>query len=92
MRIDMNWKTGVYALAALIMLAAGPAWAGCSPGDKIDGSTADEAKHKIEAAGYTQVSDLKKGCDNYWHAIAMKDGASVGVVVSPQGEVMTEGN
>ncbi len=88
----MNWKAGVYALAAVVMLAAGPAWAGCSPGDKIDGSTADQARHKIEAAGYTQVSDLKKGCDNYWHAIAMKDGASVGVVVSPTGEVMTEGS
>ena len=88
----MNWKSGVYALAAVLVLAAGPAWADCSSGDRIDGTTADQAKHKIEAAGYGQVSGLKKGCDNYWHAIAMKDGASVGVVVSQTGEVMTEGS
>jgi Peptidase propeptide and YPEB domain len=88
----MNWKSGVYALAAVIVLAAGPAWAGCSASDRIDGSTAAQAKSKIEAAGYDQVTGLKKGCDNYWHAIAMKDGASVGVVVSPTGEVMTEGS
>ena len=88
----MNWKAGVYTLAAVVMLAAGPAWAGCSSTDRIDGTTADMAKHKIEAAGYNHVSGLSKGCDNYWHAIAMKDGASVGVVVSPTGEVMTEGS
>jgi hypothetical protein len=73
-------------------LAAGPAWAGCSAGDRIDGSTADQAKHKIEAAGYSNVTGLQKGCDNYWHAVAMKGGASVGVVLSPAGEVMTEGS
>ena len=88
----MNWKAGLYALAAVVMLAAGPAWAGCAAGDKIDGTTADQARHKIVAAGYTEVTDLKKGCYNYWHALAMKDGASVGVVVSPTGEVMTEGS
>ncbi len=88
----MNWKSAVYALAAAIVIAAGPAWAACSPGDKIDDTTADQAKQKIEAAGYDQVTGLKKGCDNYWHAIAIKDGASVGVVVSPTGEVMTEGS
>jgi peptidase YpeB-like protein len=92
MRIVMNWKAGVYTLAAVVMLAAGPAWAGCSATDRIDGTTADMAKHKIEAAGYDHVTGLSKGCDNYWHAIAMKGGASVGVVVSPTGEVMTEGS
>ena len=88
----MNWKSGVYALTAVMVLAAGPAWAGCSSSDRIDGSTADQAKHKMEAAGYSNVTGLQKGCDNYWHAVAMKDGASVGVVLSPAGEVMTEGS
>ena len=88
----MNWKAGLYAVAAVVMLAAGPAWAGCSSTDRIDGSTADQAKHRIEQAGYTQVTGLTKGCDNYWHGIAMKDGSSVGVVVSPTGEVMKDGN
>jgi len=92
MRIDMNWKAGLYAVAAVVMLAAGPAWAGCSPSDKIDSTTADQAKHRIEQAGYSHVTDLQKGCDNYWHGIAIKDGSSVGVVVTPTGEVMTEGS
>ena len=88
----MNWKSGVYALAAVMVLVTGPAWAGCAPTDRIDGTTADMAKQRIEQAGYNHVTDLSKGCDNYWHAIAMKNGASVGVVVSPTGEVMTEGS
>ena len=87
----MDWKAGIFA-AALAIAAAGPAWAGCSAGDRIDGSTAEQARHKIVAAGYQHVNDLRKGCDNYWHGRAMKDGTPVGVVLSPQGEVMIEGN
>jgi hypothetical protein len=45
---------------------------GCAPGDKIDGSTADQARKKNEAAGYRKVSGLNKGCDNSWHGIAEK--------------------
>src|SRR5262249_14745269 len=63
MRMAMNWKATVFSAAAVIMLAAGPAWAGCSASDKIDNTTADQTKHKILAAGYTNVADLKKGCD-----------------------------
>ena len=88
----MHWKAGVFAFAALAMMAAGPAWAGCSPGDKIDGSTAAQAKQEIEAAGYEQVRVLKKGCDNYWHGTARKDGAAVNVVLSPDGQVVVEGS
>jgi hypothetical protein len=88
----MQWKAGVFAFAALVMVAAGPAWAECSSGDRIDGSTAAEAKQQIEAAGYEQVRVLKKGCDNYWHGTARKDGAAVNVVLSPQGEVVIEGS
>ncbi len=87
----MAWKTHGFAAALAALLAAGPAGAGCAPGDRIDGSTADDAKRQMEAAGYEQIADLKKGCDNYWHGRALKDGAPVGVVLSPQGEVMTEG-
>jgi len=88
----MNWKATVFSVVTVITLAAGPAWAGCPADDKIDNTTADQAKHKILAAGYTNVADLKKGCDNYWHGVAVKDGATVDVNVSPSGEVMTEGN
>lgn len=89
-------------LATAIVLAAlslgpaplmlGPARAACEPGDKIDKSTADDARKKIESAGYRGVHGLRKGCDNYWHGIAMKDGNEVRVVLSPQGRVMRDGD
>ena len=64
----------------------------CAPEDKIDGSTLPQAKRKMEAAGYTQVKDLRKGCDNYWHGSAMKNGSEVYIVLSPAGQVMQEGD
>lgn len=64
----------------------------CSPEDKIDNSTLPQAKKKMEAAGYTQVKNLMKGCDNYWHGIAMKGGSEIRIVLSPQGQVMQEGD
>jgi hypothetical protein len=67
--------------------------AGCEAGAKIDGTTVAQAKKYLEAAGYTQVRDLTKACDNVWHATAVnKDGTAGNVLVTPQGEVMPEGN
>ncbi|HVI90114.1 MAG TPA: hypothetical protein VM659_17550 [Dongiaceae bacterium] len=67
--------------------------AGCEAGTKIDGTTAEQTKKRIEAAGYTQVKDLQKGCDNVWHGTAVnKDGVGGNVMVTPQGQVMPEGN
>jgi hypothetical protein len=86
----------VFTAVALAAFAVGPfssprpAVAACDPGDRPDKSTADDAKKKIQAAGYRDVRDLKKGCDSFWHASATKDGAKVFVVLSPQGEVMVE--
>lgn len=64
----------------------------CAAEDKLDSSTLPQAKKKMEAAGYTQVKDLRKGCDNYWHGTAMKDGSEVFIVLSPAGQVMQEGD
>ncbi len=64
----------------------------CAAGEKIDNSTADTAKKKMEAAGFHQIHDLQKGCDNFWHGKADKDGVLVNVVLSPQGQAMVEGN
>lgn len=67
--------------------------ASCDAGDRIDGTTAAQTKKKIEAAGYKQVRDLTKGCDNYWHAAVIgKDGMPGNVVVTPEGQVKPEGN
>jgi len=64
----------------------------CTADEKIDGSSAEAAKKKMEAAGFHQIRDLQKGCDNFWHGTADKDGAPVNVVLSPQGQIMIEGN
>ena len=49
--------------------------------------TMSQAKSQIEAKGYTKVAKLKKDKDGVWHAMAMKDGASVPVTVDYQGNV-----
>ncbi len=94
----MQWKFAI-AAAALLALAAGPgplsvasvhAAGNCDPGQKLDGSTATDAKKKIEAAGYSQVRDLKKGCDNVWHAKAAKGAKAVNIALTPQGQVFEE--
>lgn len=94
------WLTGTTAFAILLgagMLsdarAADPAEAGrsgCAADARIDGSTADDARKKMNAAGYTQVTDLKKGCDNFWHGQAIKDGMPTGVLLAPDGRVQSE--
>ena len=49
--------------------------------------TMDEARRRIEAGGFTQVTDLKKDNDGIWRGQAMKDGASVPVFCDYQGNV-----
>lgn len=94
----MQWKSLALIAAAAASLAAVDAStshyarAACDPGVKIDRSTVADARKKIEAAGYQKVSDLKKGCDNYWHAKAQKNGTPVFVVLAPDGKVMEEGD
>ena len=39
----------------------------------------------MESAGFHQVRDLKKGCDNFWHGMAVKDGSQSHVALTPQG-------
>ena len=63
---------------------------GCQFGEVIDGSTANDARKKIESAGLTDVHDLKKSCDNFWHGQANFSGRPVNVVLSPSGKVMLE--
>lgn len=101
----MNGKTRIFAatvfasvLVAGVLLAGAPpfavniAYAACDPGVKIDGSSASDAKKKIEAQGYQKVANLKKGCDNFWHGTAVKDGTSYNISLSPDGTVAQEGN
>ena len=68
------------------------AQAHCASDDRLDGSTSNQARRKMEGASFNGVHDLKKGCDNVWHGLAMRDGASVRVAMQPQGQVMQEGD
>ncbi|MGE0151415.1 MAG: hypothetical protein AB7R90_02275 [Reyranellaceae bacterium] len=92
----MKTKFGLIAaalalgLAAPLIMGAGAAYAQCVHGERIDGSTAEQARAKIQRAGFANVGDLRKGCDNYWHGTASQGGQRVGVVLSPAGEVMVE--
>src|SRR5512147_1343766 len=65
---------------------------GCHFGEVVDGSTADDARARIEAAGFTDVHGLKKSCDNFWHGQARLSGQLVNVVLTPTGKVILEGN
>lgn len=101
----MPLKSGLLAAAlANLVFLGGSAWAqqtspsqpaavpgpGCHFGEVIDGSTADDAQWRIEAAGFTDVHALKKSCDNFWHGKATLTGRAVNVVLSPSGKVMLE--
>ena len=80
------------AMAVGLLLAA-PAFAQCDPGTRLDKTTATDARKKMEAAGYRQVKDLKKGCDSAWHGLAVdRQGGPVAVMITPQGEVLLETN
>jgi hypothetical protein len=99
---DTAWRKTMYrissAFAAALLagaLAVAPLTTtqaradACLPTDHIDGSTADQAMKTMEAAGYMNPHDLKKGCDNYWYAQATKDGQTVDVVLPPGGQPFT---
>ena len=49
-----------------------------------------EAKSRIEKAGYSDISGLKKDDDGIWRGKATKDGRSVDVSLDYQGNVNTD--
>ena len=49
--------------------------------------TEGQAKSKIEDAGYTGITDLKKDDSGVWRGMASKGGSSVNVSVDFQGNV-----
>ncbi len=49
--------------------------------------TMNEARRRIEAGGFSQVSGLKKDSDGIWRGKGMRDGAAVPVYCDYQGNV-----
>lgn len=90
MKTKMIAAALVVGLAAPMTMGATAAYAQCTNGERIDGSTADQARVKIQRAGFSNVTGLTKGCDNFWHGKANQGGNRVGVVLAPSGEVMVE--
>jgi hypothetical protein len=58
--------------------------------DASDGTTRIEAAERIIAYGYSDITELAKGCGDTWHAVAFAEGDPVSVVVTPDGTVLTE--
>jgi hypothetical protein len=91
MKTKFAFVAGALALGlAAPMLGSSAAYAQCMHGERVDGTTADQARAKAQAAGFTNVVMNRKGCDSYWHGTANQGGARVGIVVSPAGQVLTE--
>ena len=64
-----------------------------NPGAPVAGAnsfTAAQAKSRLEARGYTKVSELKKDDAGVWRGTATKDGKTVKVSVDFQGNVVAE--
>jgi hypothetical protein len=51
--------------------------------------TEGEAKSRIEKAGFSNISELKKDDNGVWRGKASKDGRSVDVSLDYQGNVVT---
>jgi hypothetical protein len=58
--------------------------------DDGQGASRIEATERILAYGYSEVSQLARGCDNVWRALAFAEGDPVNVLVTPRGDVLTE--
>jgi putative membrane protein len=52
--------------------------------------TEGEARNRIEASGYTHVTDLEKDSQSIWRGKAMKDGKPVDVSLDFKGNVVAE--
>jgi opacity protein-like surface antigen len=64
-----------------------------NPGAPVSGAnsfTEGQAKSRIEAKGFANVSDLRKDDQGVWRGKAMKDGESVGVSLDFQGNVTAQ--
>ena len=52
--------------------------------------TEGQAKSRLEGAGLTNVTELKKDDDGIWRGKAMRDGKSVGVGFDYKGNIAAE--
>jgi hypothetical protein len=65
--------------------------AAAAPATGANSFTQEQARERATNAGYMDVGALTQAADGTWQGAAMKDGASVTVVVDYQGNVTTQG-
>ncbi len=61
-----------------------------APVEGANSFTEEQAKTRIEEAGYSDVKDLKKDDKGIWMAVGMKDGKSVMISMDYQGNVVAK--
>jgi hypothetical protein len=61
-----------------------------APAAGANSFTEAQAKSRIEAAGYSNVSGLTKGQDGIWRGTASKGGTTVNVALDYQGNVVSK--
>ncbi|WP_288427490.1 PepSY domain-containing protein [uncultured Agrobacterium sp.] len=61
-----------------------------APVEGANSFTEEQAKTRIEEAGYSDVKDLKKDDKGIWMAAGMKDGKSVMISMDYQGNVVAK--
>ncbi|KPF45127.1 PepSY domain-containing protein [Rhizobium sp. G187] len=61
-----------------------------APVEGANSFTEAQAKERIEAAGYTAVTDLKLDDKGVWQATATKDGKSMSVAMDYQGNIVSK--
>lgn len=101
LRLDLMFAAVLVATAGSELVA--PDAFSAQPGPEVDaahelacrsndteGTTRIEAAERILAYGYSEISQLSKGCDEVWHAVAFAEGDPVNVLVTPEGDVLAE--
>ncbi|MCC7048322.1 MAG: hypothetical protein IT562_16530 [Alphaproteobacteria bacterium] len=60
----------------------------CATAEPGDATTAIDARRRLESAGYSEVRDLRRDCDNVWHGTARIEQRVVRVMLKPDGPVL----
>lgn len=63
---------------------------GCDTAEKADGTSMHDARRRFESAGFADVRDLRRDCDNVWHGTARIEQRQVRVQLKPEGPVVLE--
>jgi hypothetical protein len=76
--------------APVLLIPSAAATSAPAPVAGANSFTESEARHRIEAQGYTGVTMLQKDDQSIWRGKAMKDGKSVDVALDYQGNIVVQ--